>query len=113
PMVPDIVPFLKPAWEAARKPTDRLFPHTIWHMTLRADLAAAGIARQDEEGRWLDFHSFRYFFCWLLARTLPIETVQSMMRHSTITLTMDLYKELGVSDIRSAIAGLPPQLPGA
>ncbi|MEI8197368.1 MAG: tyrosine-type recombinase/integrase [Phycisphaerae bacterium] len=56
------------------------------------DLAAAGIARVDPEGRHVDFHGTRHTLATSLAAGgVHPKTAQSLVRHSTITLTMDRY----------------------
>jgi integrase len=46
-------------------------------------------------GEALDFHSLRYTCgAWLTIRGVHPKTVQTVMRHSTIKLTMDLYGRL-------------------
>jgi integrase len=72
------------------------------------DLARAGIPRQDARGRWADFHSFRYTFCTWMAQRHPIQVVQRLMRHGTITLTRDLYNDLDLSDTAEELWTLPP-----
>jgi hypothetical protein len=74
-------------------------------------MARAGIADQDAEGRWVDFHSLRYTFCRLTAEVLPIQVVKRLMRHSTLQLTADLYGELGIEDVTREVWSLPPILP--
>ena len=65
---------------------------------MRTDLQAAGIAYIDDAGRYADFHSLRHTFGVTLARAgVPPKTLKELMRHSTITLTMDLYAAAGVS----------------
>jgi hypothetical protein len=76
--------------------------------TLHEDLAAAGIARQDDQGKWADFHSVRYFFCRQMGEKLLIQKVKTLMRHSTIKLTADLYGELGMEDVAEDVWTLPP-----
>jgi hypothetical protein len=65
------------------------------------------IPRQDERGRWADFHSFRYTFCTFLGKTLPIQKVKILMRHSTIQLTADLYTDLGLDEVGEGVWSLP------
>ena|SRR3990167_2570405 len=79
-------------------------PH-VW--TLRADMKRAGISRVDSRDGVLDFHSFRYFFCTLLAKHLPIQTVAKLMRHSDIRLTANLYNDLGLQDLTEKVESLP------
>jgi integrase len=46
----------------------------------------------DANGEVLDFHALRYTCgAWLVHAGVDIKTVQSIMRHSSITLTMDTY----------------------
>jgi hypothetical protein len=101
---------LRPIWETATSPTQKLFPSVPPMDTVRKDLKRATIARQDEEFRWADFHSLRYFFCTLLARKLPIQLVKSLMRHRDIRMTCNLYMDLGIADINEAAIVLPKLL---
>jgi integrase len=113
-MLPDLVPLLLPAWRALPTPTSRLIgpgglaPKVPRHTTVHADLWRAGIPRVDGAGRHADFHSFRYTFCRLLSETMPIQKVKVLMRHSSITLTADLYGQLGIDDIGDEVWSLPP-----
>lgn len=112
PMLPDCADLVRPLWEAA-KPGERIFPTgkgrpgIATHLTLNADLAAAGIPKVDARGRHADFHSFRYTFCSLMGRVLPIQKVKVLMRHSTIKLTADLYTDLGIDDLAEGVWTLP------
>jgi len=94
PMLPGCVAIL-----AGRKPykRDRLF-RVPSDAELAADLAAAGIPRVID-GRWVGFHSLRYYFCTQLATHLPIQIVQRLMRHKSITMTADLYCDLGIHQL--------------
>jgi integrase len=107
PMLEECWEELKPIWEAARGPTDKLFPSLPAMATLHDDLERARIPRKDPEGRWVDFHSLRYFFCTLLAKKLPIQMVRLLMRHRDITMTCNLYMDLGLTDLNQAILALP------
>jgi integrase len=79
---------------------------------LREDLDSAGVAYVDVNGLYRDFHSFRHRFGSELARAnVPPKVAQELMRHSTITLTMDRYSHVGLHDTAAALAKLPP-LPG-
>ena len=42
-----------------------------------------------------------------LAKRHPIQTVQRLMRHGTITLTVDLYNDLDLSDVAEQEWTLP------
>lgn len=49
----------------------------------------------DSQGRILDFHCLRHTCgSWLTAAGVPLTEVQAIMRHSTITLTVDRYGHL-------------------
>lgn len=53
------------------------------------------LADVDHEGRRLDFHCLRYTCgAWLAMAGAHPKAVQTVMRHSTITLTMDTYGHL-------------------
>lgn len=89
-----------------KNPTDRLFTvPTI--QTLYRQMKRAGIPIKDDAGHVADFHSFRYLFCVQLAKVLPIQVVQKLMRHSTITLTANLYNALGLTDLYETALSLP------
>jgi len=76
--------------------------------TFNLDLAAAGIAKKDAQGRTVDVHSLRHTFATLLARkgVMPA-TAQKLMRHSDIRLTMNVYTHLDLADTAGAVAALP------
>jgi len=66
----------------------------------------------DSESKRIDFHSLRHTCgTWLAQAGVDIKTVQSIMRHSTIVLTMDRYGHLyegaesdAVAKVRSSFA---------
>lgn len=56
--------------------------------TFNLDLAAAGIAKRDAQGRTVDVHSLRHTFATLLARNgVSPGVAQKLMRHSDTRLT--------------------------
>ena len=76
--------------------------------TFNLDLAAAGIAKRDAQGRTVDVHSLRHTFATLLARNgVSPSIAQKLMRHSDIRLTMNLYTHLELADTAGAVAALP------
>lgn len=80
---------------------------------LRADMAAAGIPYRDAAGRYLDFHALRHSFGTHLVRSgVNPKVVQKLMRHSTITLTMDRYAHADDDDMRQALEGGGPRKGG-
>ncbi len=75
---------------------------------LRPDLEAAGIEYQDEAGRVVDFHSLRHTTASLLANSgVHPKTIQSIMRHSTVALSMNVYAHVLRNGEADAIANLP------
>ena len=72
------------------------------------DLAAAGIAKRDAQGRTVDVHSLRHTFATLMARNgVSPSVAQKLMRHSDIRLTMNTYTHLSLTDTAGAVAALP------
>jgi integrase len=106
----------------ARLPSDtRLFdvPGRLVKI-LDRDLVAAGIARRvwvggkwvidkrDDRGRTLDIHALRHTFGTLLsAGGVAPRTAQAAMRHSDIKLTMNVYTDPALLDVRGALDALP------
>lgn len=107
---------------------DLCFPTSMAKMA-RADLAAArkawiGEAKADKKeaarrsksdfllatnyaGQTFDFHSFRHTCgAWLAIQGCHPKTIQTIMRHSTITLTLDTYGHLMPGADQEAISGL-------
>lgn len=62
----------------------------------------------DGAGREADFHSLRHgFITYLVTANAPPKVAQMLARHSTITLTMDRYTHLGITDLAGALERLP------
>ena len=79
---------------------------------LKKDLEAAGIEYEDAAGRFADFHSLRHSFASILNQSgVSPKVAQSLLRHSTISLTMDTYTHIGLYDERAALDSMP-KLPG-
>ena len=79
---------------------------------LRRDLAAAGVAYEDEAGRKADLHALRHTYVSRLCRAgIAPRLAQSLARHSTSRLTLDVYAHVSLHDERTAIESLPG-LPG-
>ena len=73
-----------------------------------ADCAAAGIPKRDGAGRVVDVHALRHTFGTLLARAgVPLQLAQRAMRHSSPTLTANVYTHLGLVDVAGAVDRLP------
>jgi integrase len=89
-------------------------------MILDRDLVAAGIARRvkvngkwvidkrDDRGRTLDVHALRHTFGTLMSKGgVAPRTAQAAMRHSDIKLTMNVYTDPALLDVRGALDALP------
>jgi len=75
---------------------------------LKEDLECAGIEYVDAAGRYADFHSLRHCFASILNQSgVSPKVAQSLLRHSTIGLTMDTYTHIGLYDERAALESLP------
>jgi integrase len=86
-----------------------MFPST---RTFWKDLEAAGIVRQDGEGRVVDFHSLRMtFVTWLVVAGTHPKTAQVLARHASIETTMQIYTDTRLLDVKRAAASLPSLAP--
>jgi integrase len=94
----------------ARLPPDEpLFdvPHKLCKI-LNRDLRLAGIPKRDDRGRVLDVHALRHTFGTLLSKGgVAPRTAQAAMRHSKIDLTMTVYTDPRLLDVRGALGALP------
>ena len=81
---------------------------------LNRDLKLAGIAKVDERGRTLDVHALRTTFGTLLSKGgVAPRTAQAALRHSDIRLTMGVYTDPKLLDVRGALEVLPALALGA
>jgi integrase len=89
----------------------KLFPGGWWRRAaemLREDLEAAEIDYVDADGRVLDFHGLRHqYITALTAAGVHPKTAQTLARHSTIDLTMNLYTHQLRTDVADALASVP------
>ncbi len=77
-------------------------------LILDRDLKAAGIPKRDDRGRTIDVHAMRTTFGTLLSKTgTSPRTAQAAMRHSDIKLTMGVYTDPRLLDVRGAVEKLP------
>jgi integrase len=94
----------------ATAPQDRVFPGPLFptHMTFAADLKHAGLDAPDDQGRIIDFHSTRLTFVTRLsvAKVHP-RIAQALARHSKLDLTMRVYTDVRLLDLRSAVEATP------
>ena len=72
------------------------------------DCKTAGIPRHDGAGRAIDIHALRHTFGTMLAKAgVSLQVAQRAMRHSTPTLTANVYTHLGLLDVAGAVGKLP------
>jgi integrase len=101
---------LRDARPADAAPTDPVvpagaFPNTL---TFHRDLEAAGIPRQDGEGRAIDFHAMRTtFVSWLAMTGAHPKVAQALARHASIETTMERYTDLSLIDTKGTVERLP------
>jgi len=98
PLHPQIADELRRMRPSGARPADAVFAgchHATAARRILVDLAAAGIARVDEQGRKLCFHSLRYTFATKLAQHgVAQRTAQELLRHSDPRLTANLYTDV-------------------
>jgi integrase len=75
---------------------------------LNRDLRLAKIPKRDDRGRTLDVHALRHTFGTLLSKGgVAPRTAQAAMRHSKLDLTMNVYTDPRLLDVRGALDALP------
>jgi len=76
---------------------------------LRIDLEVAGMPYEDDSGRYADFHSLRHTFISNIGKSgATVKEAQSLARHSTSALTLEVYTHIGLYDERRVVENLPP-----
>ena len=76
---------------------------------IQQDLRVAGIPVEDDQGDVVDFHALRHTFGTMLAQAgVHPKEAQDLMRHSTITLTMNIYTHTKLESRLAALKKLPP-----
>jgi integrase len=71
------------------------------------------LAYANHEGEKADFHALRHTTgAWLAMAGVHPKVVQTVMRHSAITLTMDTYGHLFPGQDAAAVAALPSMMNG-
>ena len=92
-------------------PSAHVFPASVTNLTRKKDFLRGGIELVDDEGRVADLHALRTTFGTNLARCgVPPAIAQTLMRHSSIDLTMKYYTKLTVEDLQSRGLDLLPRL---
>ncbi len=78
---------------------------------IRNDLTAADVEYEDDHGRVADFHALRHTFISNLARAgVHPRNAQTLARHSTIDLTMNVYTHVDMEDLADDLESLPSLL---
>lgn len=85
----------------------KLFPGRWWKRAaemLQVDLEAAGIPYKDAAGKQLDFHALRHSYVTSLAKAgVKPEVLQKLARHSTILLTLQVYRHVEEEETSTAL----------
>ncbi len=82
--------------------------------THRKYLAAAGIAWQDDAGRRADIRCLRHSFGTLLSKAgVSPREAMSLMRHTDLRLTMNVYTDPRAFDLSGAVERLALDLSGS
>ncbi len=99
---------------AGKLPGAKAFGGRYVHLTektapmLKADLTDAGISYQDAAGRFRDFHALRHTCAsWLAAMNVHPKTIQSILRHGDINLTLSRYGHTLRGQEAEAVTRLP------
>lgn len=117
PLHDNLVSFLKP-WLETRDEGDKLLWRGRWagdgngntnaSLMIAKDYKRAGIPLTDERGRHVDFHALRHTFITSLARAnVHPNKAKELARHSTITLTMDVYSHVTTNELRESVNAIP------
>jgi integrase len=109
PLHPVVVERLRAFLEAQQmQPSDKVFaPLFRTRGQIKRDLAAAGVARHDEQGRVADFHSLRHTFCTNLQRLgTPQRVLMHLMRHSDRKLSDYLYTDTSLLPANESVQKL-------
>jgi integrase len=100
-LVPELREFI-----AGKPVNDRLFPGKWYRRAaemLRPDLEAAGIPYETHAGQ-ADFHALRHTYISNLAsKGVKPKALQTLARHSTITLTLEHYTHLDEADVAAEL----------
>lgn len=109
PIRPELAAALS-VWIAGKAPRARIWPiPSVWSAKMiRIDLEAARVPYCDTSGHYADFHALRHSFISSLAlSSAPVKIVQSLARHSTPVLTLNVYAHVGTADQAGALNALP------
>jgi integrase len=97
------------SWLVGKPPGEPVFPirGAATHTMIAHDLKEAGIEAA-KDGRRVDFHALRTTTVTSLALSgVPLAVAQKIARHSTPTLTANVYAVVGVDELQKAVEKLP------
>ncbi len=105
----DVAGMLRADLAGARREWIKAARHNPQERAKRAE--SDFLTAENHEGEVLDFHSLRHSTgAWLAMNGAHPKAVQAVMRHSTITLTMDTYGHLFPGQESETVARLPAML---
>lgn len=115
---PETVPLVTEVAAALAKargePGESIFAEIPDMGLFRTDLAAAGIAEEDERGRVVVVHSLRHSLATMLAQSKVAPAIaMKIMRHRDIRLTLQHYTDDSLLPVTAAMATLPTLAPAA
>lgn len=77
----------------------------VW---LRADLGAAGLPVCDPDGKPVTFHGLRRRFVSAVVRSgADVKATQTLARHTSVALTLEVYAEAGRPELAAVVDRLP------
>jgi integrase len=97
------------AWLVGKPLGEPVFPirGAATHTMIANDLKDAGIEAA-KDGRRVDFHALRTTTITALALSgVPLAVAQKIARHSTPTLTANVYAVVGVDELQKAVEKIP------
>ncbi|QYY37476.1 site-specific integrase [Ruficoccus sp. ZRK36] len=109
PLMADVREALEKFKPANAQPGELVFQKGIPRAdVLRQDLEAAGIAYQDEEGRYVDFHSLRHTWgTFLQVNGVTQREAMELMRHQDERLTSKIYTDTHHLRLFEKVEALP------
>lgn len=96
-------------WLVGKPPGEPVFPirSAATHTMIANDLKDAGIEAA-KDGRRVDFHALRTTTVTALALSgVPLAVAQKIARHSTPTLSANVYAVVGVDELQKAVEKIP------
>lgn len=105
--IPRALADLLRSWLATRESGKPVLPvPTKTAKLLKRDLIAAGIDPGNPKTGVIDFHALRHtYITHLVESGANVKLVQTLARHSTITLTLDRYTHVRDEDLRDVVEG--------